>query len=529
MSSESSHLLRPRGVRTTSWAELQEVLPGVVLSGAAPTGQGVTGITLDSRQVHPGDLYVGLPGTRFHGARFASQALEAGAVAVLTDTEGAQILADSGIGGVPILAADQLRIAMAKASARIFGDPGEQMTMFGITGTNGKTTTAFLVEAGLLAAGRQTGTIGTIGYRLNGHPLVSARTTITTPEAPDLQALFAALADHGVTDTVMEVSSHALAMHRVDATMFDVAGFTNLGRDHLDFHKTMENYYQAKARLFSPELARVAVINVDDEHGARLAGEVRRVGAVRVVTTSVQAPSDYRVTSWHPEGGLGSELVLQTPTGRRELHLSLPGEFNVRNATMALAMLESAGYTFDQVAPGLALAQVPGRMQRVPLGLGAPEVLVDFAHTPQAIGAALRAARSATGGRLFCVLGAGGDRDIAKRGPMGRIAAQESDLVVVTDDNPRSEDPAVIRSEVLAGARSAGTAAEIIDGGDRRAAISAALTRARPTDLIAILGKGHETGQQIGDRVLPFDDRVVAAQQWRAIQDSGRQGEEQQA
>lgn len=252
VSSESSHLLRPRGVRTTSWAELQEALPGVVLSGAAPTGQGVTGITLDSRQVHPGDLYVGLPGTRFHGARFASQALEAGAVAVLTDTEGAQILADSGIGGVPILVADQLRIAMAKASARIFGDPGEQMTMFGITGTNGKTTTAFLVEAGLLAAGRQTGTIGTIGYRLNGHPLVSARTTITTPEAPDLQALFAALADHGVTDTVMEVSSHALAMHRVDATMFDVAGFTNLGRDHLDFHKTMENYYQAKARLLRP-------------------------------------------------------------------------------------------------------------------------------------------------------------------------------------------------------------------------------------------------------------------------------------
>jgi UDP-N-acetylmuramoyl-L-alanyl-D-glutamate--2,6-diaminopimelate ligase len=286
----------------------------------------------------------------------------------------------------------------------------------------------------------------------------------------------------------------------------------------------MEAYYRAKARLFSPELARAAVINVDDEHGVRLAGEVRRTGEVRVVTTSVDAPSDYRVASWHPEGGLGSELVVDTPSGRRRLHLSLPGEFNVRNATMALAMLETAGYAFEEVAPGLAVAQVPGRMQRVPLGPGAPEVLVDFAHTPQAIGEALRASRTAAEGRLISVLGAGGDRDATKREAMGRIAAQESDAVVVTDDNPRSEDPAAIRAAVLAGAGQADSPAEIVDGGDRRRAIGVALEMAGPADLIAILGKGHETGQQIGDRVLPFDDRVVVVQQWR----DGR-GEDQQA
>lgn len=513
----SSHLLRPSVVRTTGWQDLLEVLPRATVVGELP-GTGVRGITLDSRQVDPGDLYVGLPGTRFHGAQFAGQALDSGAVAVLTDDAGRQILADNGLDQVPALVVDQLRIAMSRASALIFGRPAERMTMYGITGTNGKTTTAFLVEAGLLAAGRCAGSIGTIGYRLAGHPLASARTTITTPESPDLQALFAALADHGASDTVMEVSSHALALHRVDGTLFDVTAFTNLGRDHLDFHKTMENYYRAKARLFSSELSRVAVINVDDEHGRRLADEMRVLGRVRVITTSIEAPSNYRVVSWRPEGGLGSELEVDTPSGRRQLHLSLPGEFNVRNAVMALAMLEAAGHDFESVAPGLAIAQVPGRMQRVPLDPGAPEVLVDFAHTPQAIGEALRAARTATRGRLVAVLGAGGDRDVAKRGPMGRTAAQEADVVVVTDDNPRSEDPASIRAEVLEGARSVPGDRQVVDGGARRRAISTALELAGPDDLVAILGKGHETGQEIAGRVMPFDDRVMAGQQWRALE-----------
>lgn len=490
------------------------MLGEVRVRGRLP-GDGVTGITLDSRQVTPGDLYVGLPGTNVHGGRFAAAAVAAGARAVLTDPAGEKLAGPS----APLLVVASPREAMARASALIFGDPAERMTMYGITGTNGKTTTAFLVEAGLLAAGRLAGSIGTIGYRLGGRPLPSARTTITTPEAPDLQALFAALAGQGASDTVMEVSSHALAMRRVDGTRFDVAAFTNLGRDHLDFHKTMEAYFQAKARLFGPDLTRSAVVNVDDPYGLRLAGQVAAEQGVELVTTSIDADSDYRVASWEPEGGLGSVVRVDTPSGRRELHLSLPGEFNVRNAVMALAMLEQAGLRFDDVVGGLQTAQVPGRMQRVDVGAGAPEVLVDFAHTPQAIGSALRAARTATTGRLIAVLGAGGDRDAAKRGPMGRAAAELADVVVVTDDNPRTEEPATIRAAVLEGARSA-PGADVIDGGDRRTAIGAALQAARPEDLVAILGKGHETGQQMAGRVHPFDDRIVAGQEWARMHDA---------
>ncbi|AXE39198.1 UDP-N-acetylmuramoyl-L-alanyl-D-glutamate--2,6-diaminopimelate ligase [Acidipropionibacterium virtanenii] len=512
MSPDTSHLLRPASVGITSWERLETVLGQPSLRGAL-SGPGVSGITLDSRQVVPGDLYVGLPGTRFHGASFAAGAVAQGAAAVLTDAHGEELVDDPRI---PVLVVADPRVAMARASALIFGNPTGRMTMYGITGTNGKTTTAFLVEAGLRAAGLRTGTIGTIGYRLDGRPLPSARTTITTPESPDLQALFATMAEAGASDTVMEVSSHALAMHRVDGTRFDVAAFTNLGRDHLDFHKTMEAYFQAKARLFTADLARAAVINVDDEHGRRLAGQVAAEHGVDLITTSIDAGSDYRVASWHPEGGLGSRILVDTPTGRRDLSLSLPGEFNVRNAVMALAMLERAGHGFADVVAGLERAQVPGRMERVEIGAGAPEVLVDFAHTPQAIGSALAAARTATGGRLIAVLGAGGDRDSAKRGPMGSVAAQLADVVVVTDDNPRTEDPAAIRTAVLAGARRTGGAV-VVDGGDRRSAIREALAMADDNDLVAVLGKGHETGQSVGDRLLDFDDRVVTGQEWARL------------
>jgi UDP-N-acetylmuramoyl-L-alanyl-D-glutamate--2,6-diaminopimelate ligase len=515
VSPDTSHLLRPATVGTTPWEQLEEVLGHPRIHGELP-GRGVRGITLDSRQVSAGDLYVGLPGTRFHGASFAAAAVAAGACAVLTDPRGEALIDDQ---GVPVLVVADPRVAMARASALIFGEPTRRMTMYGITGTNGKTTTAFLVEAGLRAAGLRAGTIGTIGYRLDGRPLPSARTTITTPEAPDLQALFATMADAGATDTVMEVSSHALAMHRVDGTRFDVAAFTNLGRDHLDYHKTMEAYFQAKARLFTPELTRAAVVNVDDEYGRRLAEIIRAEDGVELITTSVDAASDYRVASWQARGGLGSIVQVETPSGLRELPLSLPGEFNVRNAVMALAMLKRAGHGFDDVAPGLAQAQVPGRMERVDIGTGAPEVLVDFAHTPQAIGSALAAARTATAGRLIAVLGAGGDRDSAKRGPMGGVAAEHADVVVVTDDNPRTEDPQTIRAAVLAGARERG-GAEVVDGGDRRTAIREALAMAGDTDLVAVLGKGHETGQLVGDRVLEFDDRVVTGQEWARLHGS---------
>ncbi|GAE68686.1 UDP-N-acetylmuramoylalanyl-D-glutamate-2,6-diaminopimelate ligase [Cutibacterium acnes JCM 18909] len=257
---------------------------------ANDNGPAITGITLDSRQVRPGDLYVGLHGLHAHGASFAASAVESGAVAVLTDEDGATLAAEA---GVPIIVVDDPRVAMAVAAAKIFGHPSDAMTMFGITGTNGKTTTAFLVEAGLRAAGHHVGTIGTIGFRLDGEELPSARTTVTTPEAPDLQGLFAAMAERGASDVVMEVSSHALALQRVDGTCFDVVAFTNLGRDHLDFHNTLDNYFNAKARLFTPDLARVGVINVDDPRGRQLVERMQANG-VKAVTTSIHQPLTIR-------------------------------------------------------------------------------------------------------------------------------------------------------------------------------------------------------------------------------------------
>lgn len=538
-----SVLLRPEEPIQLAWSDLLVAVGPHRVMGPHPDE--VCGITLDSRQVHPGDLYVALPGTRSHGARFADQARRAGAVAILTDAQGVSLMAGQGAdsddqgtnragapgasgGDLAVIVVDDPRSAMAAAAARIFGDPSRSMTMFGITGTNGKTTTAFLVEAGLRAARRHPGTIGTIGYRIDGAELPSGRTTVTTPESPDLQALLRVMADRGATDVVMEVSSHALALHRVDATVFDVAAFTNLGRDHLDFHKTLDNYFEAKARLFTPQLARTAVINVDDPRGQELARRCAENG-VQVVSTSVTTQSDYQVVSWTPDAQLGSRVEVRTPSGMRTMRLGIPGEYNVRNAVMALAMLEASGLSFDEVVDGLQDAQVPGRMERVPLGEGAPGVLVDFAHTPQAISSALAGARegiqhNGSAGRVICVVGAGGDRDAAKRAPMGQAAAEEADVVVVTDDNPRTEDPASIRAAVVAGAQQVGSA-EVINGGSRREAIRRALELATPRDLVCLLGKGHETGQQVGEEILPFDDRTVAAEQWAHLSSDEHSGD----
>ncbi len=477
----------------------------------------VRGVSLDSRTTRPGDLYVGLPGTRAHGASFAAAAAARGAVAILTDGAGGALVEAAGA-ALPVIRTNNPRGAMAVVAARVYGDPSAHMEMFGITGTNGKTTTVFLLEAGLRAAGRRVGTIGTIGFRLDGQPLAADRTTVTTPESPDLQALLAALAERGADAVAMEVSSHALALHRVDATRFDVVAFTNLGRDHLDFHHTMEEYFEAKALLFAPGRARLAVITGDDEYGAELCRRIRAAGSPQLLTTGFGRDADYRVLDWTPLAGVGSRVRLATPTGELGFELDLPGEHNVRNAVTALAMLEAAGHPAPDVLPGLARARVPGRMERVPLEGDAPVVLVDFAHTPQAIASALAAVHAA-GGRVIALLGAGGDRDVAKRGPMGRAAAAGADVVVVTDDNPRSEDPVSIRAAVLEGARAQGTA-EVIDGGDRRHAISRVLDLATPADVVILMGKGHEQGQQIGDRLVPFDDRVVAQEEWSAMKGS---------
>jgi UDP-N-acetylmuramoyl-L-alanyl-D-glutamate--2,6-diaminopimelate ligase len=471
----------------------------------------VTGVTLDSRAVVAGDLYVALPGARTHGAEFASQAAAAGAVAVLTDPTGAVAAAGA---GVPVIVTESPRAEMARIAADVYGRPGERLALYGVTGTNGKTSTAVLLEAGLTAAGIPAASIGTLGLRVSGTAWPMSRTTITTPEAPDLQGLLAAMAELGVTAVAMEVSSHALAQNRVAELTFDVAGFTMLGRDHLDYHHTMEEYFQAKARLFLGGRSRRQVVSVDDDWGRRLADAVRDQGR-DVVTTGAAPDADYRIVEWAADQTSGGTTArLSTPRGPLDLRLAVPGEFNVRNAAIAVAMLAEGGVDTEAAVPGIAAAQIPGRMQRVPLQGAAPRVVVDFAHTPEAVAAALRS----LSGRVIAVVGSGGDRDPAKRGPMGAAAARHADVVIVTDDNPRTEDPAAIRASVVAGARQEASGlsrrVDVREQGGRRKAIALALDQARPGDWVAILGKGHEQGQTIGTDVIPFDDVTVVRTVW---------------
>ncbi len=537
--------LRPDHVETRLLGDLlpslagrDETLPEVHGDVA---GCVVCDISLDSRAVTPGSIYAALPGTRAHGADFVADALRCGAVAVLTDREGWRrlqsqtdggdgLIRDSGVvgeggtvadAGVPVVVTDNPRQAMAILAAEIFGHPDTLMTTFGVTGTNGKTTTAFMLEAALKSRHR-VATIGTLGFRVGGEELHSSRSTITTPESCDLQALLAVMAGRGADVLAMEVSSHALVLERVRPIRFDVAAFTNLGRDHLDFHHTIEDYFEAKARLFDDEYSARQVISIDDPWGAELARRLRKRCA-NFVTTGFNPQADYRIESYRPTPSGGTEVQLVTPDGPRQCELIMPGKFNARNAATTIAMVASAGLDVDQAIDGLAHACVPGRMQLVQLGSAAPAVYVDFAHTPQAMESALTTAREmCPDGRLISVFGAGGDRDRHKREPMGRVGAMCSDLVIVTDDNPRSEIPEQIRAEVIAGARECpSTTVDVIDGGGRAAAISLALSMAKPGDVVAILGKGHEKGQIIGDTVVPFDDVAEVESAWGRIHREG--------
>ena len=482
-------------------------------------GSVVSGITMDSRLVRPGDLYVALSGAHHHGAEFARQAAEAGAVAVLTDSAGGQIA--QGL-SLPVVVVDHPRQAMAAVAATIYGRPADALTMCAVTGTNGKTTTTFLLEAALRADGVNTGLVGTVGFRLNGEPLDCVPTTVTTPESTDLQALLAFLVEEGAETVVMEVSSHALVLGRTEAITFDVAAFTNLGRDHLDFHANVESYFEAKASLFSPERTKHAVINVDDPRGRELVQRIGRRSGIGLSTVSLDGDAACRALGYRVQPD-GRTAVRADVRGRiLDFSLNLPGEFNIRNALTALAMVDAIEGDLDRAAIGLGQAEVAGRMQRVELGEGAPLVYVDFAHTPQAIAAALQALGSPRRSRRrIVVLGCGGDRDPQKREPMGDSAAHNADIVIATDDNPRSEDPRAIRSQLINGARGAVRGAdlqtEVIDGGDRRSAIRLALQLARAGDVVAILGKGHELGQEVAGAVLPFSDPVVAAEEWAVL------------
>lgn len=487
--------LRPRTVTGVALAEITAFL-------GLPAAEGtVTGLTLDSRSVRPGDLYAALPGARTHGARFADQALAHGAAAVLTDPLGASML---GRCAVPVVVVEDPRSWLGQTAAVVYGHPAEALLTIGVTGTNGKTTTTYLIEAGLAAAGGVTGLIGTTGTRIAGRSVPTAR---TTPEAPDLHAIFARMVEEGVTAVAMEVSSHALTLGRVDGIRFDVAVFTNLSPDHLDFHEGMEDYFAAKASLFTPPRARRAVVCVDDPWGRRLAAGTAIPTTTYGVDTRADWTADHVTTS-----ATGSRFLARGPGGGTELGVRLPGRFNVANALGALAALDAAGLPAEQVAPGIeASAGVPGRMQVVPDPRSDRAVIVDYAHTPDAVHRALVAVRQVTQGRIVCVLGCGGDRDALKRPEMGRIAAELSDVLIITDDNPRSEDPAQIRDAVRRGARTV-PGATVREMGSRSEAIGAAIAAAGAGDAVVILGKGHETGQEIAGVVHPFDDREVAAQ-----------------
>jgi len=486
---------RPQYAASVQLADISPLATAPTVADVA-----VSGVTLDSRAVQPGDLYAALPGANTHGARFAADAVAAGAAAVLTDQDGEQLIGET---AVPVVVVADPRGVLGEVSAHIYGNPARDLTMIGVTGTNGKTTMTYLLAAGLAAAG-PVGIIGTTGVRISDEVLPSAR---TTPEAPDVHALLAVMRERGVRTVAMEVSSHALALGRVDGIHFDVAAFTNLTQDHLDFHGSMTAYFEAKADLFTPARSRRAIICIDDEWGQQL-----------LATTAIPAES-YAVSRAADWGLIDVE---QTPTGawrasavgpdsvQVALSSQLPGQFNQANALGALAVLVAAGLTPAAAAAGIATCPgVPGRMEAVASDeLGA---YVDYAHTPDAVARAIEAARGFSAGRILVALGCGGDRDAGKREEMGKVAAVAADVLIVTDDNPRSEEPATIRAAVLAGARQSGGRAEVSEIGDRAAAIAELVTRAQPGDAILVLGKGHETGQQIGDQLIPFDDREQLA------------------
>lgn len=463
----------------------------------------ITGITHDSRQVRPGDLYAALPGANIHGATFVGPAAAAGAVAVITDRAGATLATD-----LPAIVVADPRALLGQVAAYVYGEPARDLLMLGVTGTNGKTTTTHLIESGLRAASHRAGLIGTVETRICDHRFASVR---TTPEATDLHALLAVMRERGATACVMEVSSHALVLGRVDGIVYDVVGFTNLSQDHLDFHTDLEDYFAAKAALFTPQRTRRGVVVVDDEYGRRLAAQA----AVAVTTVSTRIAADWQVGADESAAAESGRVTLAHRGGDRlVVNSPIPGGFNIANVALAVVMLDVAGVDRRAAASGVGSCPgVPGRMERVWVpGRTVPLAVVDYAHTPDAIENVLRALRPGTRGRLVIVIGAGGDRDPHKRPAMGAAAARNADLVIVTDDNPRSEDPAAIRAAVLAGARvvAAGNGAEVVEVADRRSAIDAAVEAVRGTSgTVVVVGKGHEQGQEVAGVVYPFDDRVV--------------------
>ena len=462
----------------------------------------IASVTHDSRAVGVGDLFCCVPGATTDGHDHAPAAVAAGAAALLVERPlGLPVAAEVRVASV--------RAAMGPLAAAAWGDPSTKLAVLGVTGTNGKTTTTWLLEAIARAAGIRPGVIGTIGARIDGEPVPGER---TTPEATELQALLARMVGAGVGLAAIEVSSHALVMGRVDGTRFAAACFTNLSHDHLDFHAGLDDYFEAKALLFDPARTDAAATNLDDPHGAEIARRAEAAG-LAVLGFGLDAPGATVRAEGLDASPAGNTFRLVSPYGSAAVRSPLVGRFNAANALAAAATALAAGLDVEAVAAGLsAPVVVPGRMERVEAGQPFP-VLVDYAHTPDGLEQVLRAARPLVGGnsgRLVVVFGCGGDRDRAKRPAMGKAAAGLADVIVVTSDNPRSEDPLAIIEEVVAGIPS-GTHPVVV--ADRRQAVREALAGRGPGDVVVVAGKGHEQGQTAGGVTVPFDDRVVTREE----------------
>jgi UDP-N-acetylmuramoyl-L-alanyl-D-glutamate--2,6-diaminopimelate ligase len=486
----------PATDRGTPLAGLIAATPDARVQGDA--GVLVADVTYRSAEARPGSLFFCVPGTRVDGHDFADRAVAAGASVLVVErpleVQCVQVVVPS------------VRRVMGPISAAFFGHPADRLTMVGVTGTNGKTTTTYLLESMFHAAGITAGVIGTTGVRVAGRTVPFDR---TTPEAPDLHRLLARMVEAGVRAAAMEVSSHGLDQHRVDGARFDCAIFTNLSQDHLDYHGTLERYFVAKARLFTPELANRAAINHDSPEGRRLIEEA----PIPTVSFGLQEGADVQA--------VGAEVTasgISFALGERRFTSPLRGTFNVYNCLGAVTAAREVGVEDGAIAEGMAsLKGVPGRLEPIEVGQEFT-VLVDYAHTPDSLENVLRAARELTVNRLMIVFGCGGDRDRGKRPLMGEASAL-ADLAVLTSDNPRSEDPETIIDAIEAGARRAG--GHYVVEPDRRRAIRIALAEARRGDVVVIAGKGHETGQEFSDRVVSFDDRIVAAEELAAILETG--------
>jgi|688.fasta_scaffold48186_2 UDP-N-acetylmuramoyl-L-alanyl-D-glutamate--2,6-diaminopimelate ligase len=471
-----------------------------LVSGSHSGEATVFGITHDSRSVRAGDLYVALLGSNNHGINFVDEAISNGAVAVASDAHGVSIAEQKGL---PVIELSNARKDMAKLAAEVYGNPEKKLVLTGVTGTNGKTTTTHILRSIFLDAEKHVGVIGTLGTYLGEEHLPGAR---TTPESTDLFATLAVMAERGITHVFMEVSSHALALNRVSGIKFDVTIFTNLTQDHLDFHGSMDDYFAAKALLFTPEFSKQAIICTDDDWGKKLAAQCQ--------TPKITVGSD---GSWQTSpaksstSGMTTQLIEIQNSDSISLSVNMLGSYNATNAACALAASQILGLPIAASLESLKRVRaIPGRMEQVSI-VSPATAIVDYAHTPDAVATVLTVIRDANPQKIITVIGCGGDRDASKRPLMGKIAAQLSDVVIITDDNPRSEDPAEIRGAMIAGTTDC--AAQIIEIADRRQAISKALSLSSASDVVAILGKGHESGQEISGKVFPFDDRVVVREE----------------